>query len=75
MIIKMSPLIPYARRQASTLLKVRNDSKSEDNTLKNGIRAPTLRYSGEVRLWKATEACGWENISSVTGRLMSQLLF
>lgn len=53
----------------------RNDSKSEDNTLKNGIGAPTLRYSGDERLWKATEACGWENISSVTGRLMSQLFF
>lgn len=53
----------------------RNDSKSEDNTLKNGIRAPTLRYSGDERLWKATEACGWENISSVTGHLMSQLFF
>lgn len=49
----------------------RNDSKSEDRMLKNGIRAPTtLRYS-EEQLWKTTEACGWENMSSVTGRLMS----
>lgn len=44
MIIKMSPVTPYARRQVNALMKVKgnhNDSKSEDRTLKNDIRAPT----------------------------------
>lgn len=69
----------YSRRQEGSNCPAqtyRNDSKSEDRMLKNGSRAPiTLWYSGEELLWKTAEACGWENTSSVTGRLMPSLVF